>query len=983
MFKKVISVILALTIVFGCFSMAIVADARQVGVGGGAESFNPVKFSQDVASIGKTDNINVNFVAKITDKNYKVKIRSISVALPFLEAGDESNLTVTYASGDVVTDETKYPVTGYITASTNSVARYTITYDILDKNDNTVWKNLTGYAYGQFSGSNERTGAIGTYPDNPGQVHSGAYFTSIDKLNSCYVQVGSAALLYTLKTQHLFFTFDKRTTETSVISGNAPSTLRTYPVDWPSVMWWRQEAEGTWLMWSTPESGYYNFTLDMNSNNASWDEETNTIVSTEMYYLDQWDRMNAEDITDKILGIDGMFLQGYYVQKGRYTEDSWNNLMTAMDMAQQVMLTTPGPNYGFKIACQNGTYADDNLIRAFNNLQEAPCDWETYKDPIVGAGGSCGAGGSIIYTCICGKTKTESTSTDSCTPSSEWTEVTPASCTVAGLEAQLCIYCSSIVNTREIEPLGHEYTTEVVPAGCYTQGYTVYTCIRGDHEYQDDFTPVRGHVHGYYEYKYPTAVFGGYKISHCADCDIVISTEDMAKPEGTIVFSLQSNDNTFFTTAMNLSTMKTTFFVPKKAVIDTSGVKTDLLVDEIPALSIENYKGQVLTYQGGTTAESGKEFNFEDYFNGFSNAELAGRVITYNEKNEETALGFNYNITTKSDENELYVISATPTDEEAIGAAMTELLSHFSSEKIRANDKLPEDEDMRNLITNQIKLPGSAYIQTGTTKLTLEDPEEVYTFSKVMERPTFVYEDAEATDAQVEIFLPVGTSFLIGNHKVILQDFVTLKLSGCGENETVESLVADLEACTTGDETIETVTIFLAELLNSANRQENLALDIVINPAGYSVSGTVESFAPYEGADGTEMTSIALLQGDEIVDWVDVMGEGVQEFTFSSVKSGTYTVEVMKFNHVVRTYELVVEGDEITGLEYKIHLYGDIDGNGKLNVMDYNKVLRHVKKVQLLEGYELLCADVDENGKVNVMDYNAILKHVKKVASLW
>ena len=51
--------------------------------------------------------------------------------------------------------------------------------------------------------------------------------------------------------------------------------------------------------------------------------------------------------------------------------------------------------------------------------------------------------------------------------------------------------------------------------------------------------------------------------------------------------------------------------------------------------------------------------------------------------------------------------------------------------------------------------------------------------------------------------------------------------------------------------------------------------------------------------------------------------------------------------------------------------------------MDYNKVLRHVKKVQLLEGYELLCADVDENGKVNVMDYNAILRHVKKVASLW
>ncbi len=976
MSKKIISLFLVLTIVLGCFSIAV--TARQAGVGGGAESFCPVEFSQDMASTGKTD-VNVNFVAKITDKNYQVKINSINIALPFLESGDISSLTVTYASGDVVTDETKYPVTGYIMESTNSVARYTIAYDILDKDGNTVWKNLTGYAYGAFSGSYERTGAIGTFPDDPGEVHSGAYFTSIDKLNSCYVQVSSAVFLYTLKTQHLFFTFNKRTTETSVIEGNAPSTLRTYPVNWPSVMWWRQEAEGTWLMWSTPESGYYNFTLDMNATNASWDDDSNTIVSTEMYYLDQWDRMNAESVADKILGVDNTFLQGYYVQKGRYTEESWNNLMSAMDMAQQIMLSVPGPNYGFKIACQNGTYADDNLSTAFSNLQEAPCDWTTYKDPIVGEGGSCGAGGSIIYTCICGKTKTESTSTDSCTPSSAWTEITPATCTNPGLEAQLCIYCSSVVNTREIEPLGHEYTTEVVPAGCYTQGYTIYTCIRGDHTYQDDFTPVRGHVHGYYEYRYPTAMFDGLKIAHCADCDIVLSSESLSKPEGNLVFSLQSNENTFFATAFDFNTMTTSLYVPKKATIDTSSVKTALSVDNIPALNIESE----VTYQSGATAESGREINFEDYFEGSLIANLKGNVIAYNEVNQITEKGFDYNIRTDLTENDLYEIKATPRNAEDAGEALAEIMSHIKSEKIRQNDKLPEDEELLLLITNFIKLPGSAYIQTGTKRVTFEDPNELYMFSKAVDRPEYVYEDAEATDAQVEIFLPVGTIFAIGNHKLTLEDFITIKLSGCDENEAVNNLVANLEDCETGDETIETVTVFLAELLNSANGQENVSLDIVINPAGYAVSGTVESFAPYEGSDGTEITSVVLLQDGNIVDWVDVMGDGVQEFTFESVVSGTYTVEVIKFNHVVRTYELTVVNDEVTGLEYKIHLYGDIDGNGKLNVMDYSKVLRHVKKTQNLEGYELLCADVDENGKVNVMDYTAILRHVKKISSLW
>lgn len=103
MFKKILSVFLALTIAFGCLSMAVIA--RQVGVGGGAESFNPVEFYQDIACIGDT-RVNVNLVAKITDENYKVKINSINVVLPFVEAGDTSSITVSYDSGEIVDDET-------------------------------------------------------------------------------------------------------------------------------------------------------------------------------------------------------------------------------------------------------------------------------------------------------------------------------------------------------------------------------------------------------------------------------------------------------------------------------------------------------------------------------------------------------------------------------------------------------------------------------------------------------------------------------------------------------------------------------------------------------------------------------------------------------------------------------------------------------------------------------------------------------------
>ena len=55
------------------------------------------------------------------------------------------------------------------------------------------------------------------------------------------------------------------------------------------------------------------------------------------------------------------------------------------------------------------------------------------------------------------------------------------------------------------------------------------------------------------EYRSYTANFDGVKILHCADCDYVLSTEKIARSEGNIVFSLESNENTFFTTVLDLN----------------------------------------------------------------------------------------------------------------------------------------------------------------------------------------------------------------------------------------------------------------------------------------------------------------------------------------------------------------------------------------------------------------------------------------------
>ncbi len=974
MCKKIISVILTIAMLVGCFSMAV--NARQAGIGGGAESFNPVVFSQESDAVGST-RVGTNFVATITDPSYKVKINSISVELPFLSEGDTSRIIVSYEAGTVVTDETKFTVTGDISANTNSVARYTVNYNILDASDNTVWKNLTGFAYGKVSGSNPVTGAIGTTPDNPGKLDDGAYFTSIDKLNSCYVQVSSAALLYELKTQHFFITFRQRRSETQVVSGNAPSTLRTYPVNWPSVQWYRQESEGTWLMWATPASDYYNFTLDMNANNEKWDDESNTVVSTEMYYLDDWDRINAKSVADKILGLNNTFNQGFYVQKGKYTEESWSNLMTALDMAQQVMLAVPGANYGFKIACQNGVKADDNLTSAFNNLVEAPCDWTTYKDPIAGEGSSCGAGGTKIYTCICGKTKTEATSTDDCTPSDEWTVILAPDCLNEGVEAQLCIYCSNPVNTRPVAALGHEYSSTVIPPKCLEEGYTVYTCIRGDHTYNDDFTSPKGHTPGWNEYEYPTAILDGLKIIHCADCDCVIDTEIVPRPEGNFVLTAQSNNNTFFTTVTN-SDLETSFSVPKNAVINTGGIYTALSVSDIPSFGIED----AVTYQDSVISETGKEIVLADLLSSFEDATVSGKVSSRDSTSNVVDVEYKYNLTS-ADTEDLYVVNAIPENKEDASAAFSEFTSHITSELIKKDGVLPEEEEMLKLMTNYIKLPGTAYIKTGTSKLTFENPEEIYTFSETAEKPVFRFEEVEASeDAQVEIHLPVGTVFAIGNHKMTIDDFLTIRLSGCDESETVDSLVSDIQACQSADEITEVLVLFFAELTSSINGND-VVLDFIFDPAGYVLKGTVESFKPYEEADGTEVTTVEIMKDGKTLDIVSVAGEGVKEFYFDSVPNGDYTLRVMKFNHVEREYDITVDNCQITDLELKIHLYGDINGDGKLNTLDVARANSHAKRVSLISGYEFACADVNFDGKLNTIDVAMMNSHAKKVNTLW
>jgi hypothetical protein len=57
-------------------------------------------------------------------------------------------------------------------------------------------------------------------------------------------------------------------------------------------------------------------------------------------------------------------------------------------------------------------------------------------------------------------------------------------------------------------------------------------------------------------------------------------------------------------------------------------------------------------------------------------------------------------------------------------------------------------------------------------------------------------------------------------------------------------------------------------------------------------------------------------------------------------------------------------------------LRGDINNDGKIDVIDMNICLKAVLDNSILDGEELLRADANNDGKVSIMDPRKLLQHI-------
>ena len=146
-----------------------------------------------------------------------------------------------------------------------------------------------------------------------------------------------------------------------------------------------------------------------------------------------------------------------------------------------------------------------------------------------------------------------------------------------------------------------------------------------------------------------------------------------------------------------------------------------------------------------------------------------------------------------------------------------------------------------------------------------------------------------------------------------------------------------------------------------------------------AVSGSVTSYG-----NETDSIRLELIPEGESEPAYDTVVTGKNtNYTINGVAVGAYILRVSKTNHVTREYSVIVSHSSVEQ-DVKIHLLGDVTGDGKITVLDAARANSHAKGVSLLSGYELLCADTAKNdGLVTTVDAARINSHAKGVSKLW
>ena len=138
-------------------------------------------------------------------------------------------------------------------------------------------------------------------------------------------------------------------------------------------------------------------------------------------------------------------------------------------------------------------------------------------------------------------------------------------------------------------------------------------------------------------------------------------------------------------------------------------------------------------------------------------------------------------------------------------------------------------------------------------------------------------------------------------------------------------------------------------------------------PTGYTLSGTATSF----GSETDEVMIQLTESGAAEPAYEAVVKGNSASYSITDVAPGTYTMKVMKNNHVPQEYTVNIDSAD-TVQDVILYLRGDANMDGKISLMDVNRIIRHLASWSV--EINLDNADYDANGKVNLVDVSKLIK---------
>ena len=216
------------------------------------------------------------------------------------------------------------------------------------------------------------------------------------------------------------------------------------------------------------------------------------------------------------------------------------------------------------------------------------------------------------------------------------------------------------------------------------------------------------------------------------------------------------------------------------------------------------------------------------------------------------------------------------------------------------------------------------------------------------------------------------------DHTSVVLNFVCNRNASHTETVTASGTAISSEITTEPTATTPGVKTYTATV--TLDGKTYTVTDTEAIPAtGSTVSGNITS---YKGNNEEGQVTVQLFAGESETAAYTATVSSNTSYAFEGVADGTYTLKVSKKDHATRTYEITVSGSAVTQ-DVKIHLIGDINGDGEITTVDAARVNSHAKGKTLLTGYEFSCGDINGDGDITTVDAARTNAHAKGGTLIW